>query len=200
MGRKSLPGERTLNPKRKQELARAAMPFFMEKGLQEVTMDDAAAYLQKSKATIYKYFPSRENLIQEGLAVKLAQLKSFVPILQEPGKDYLERYNQAMAQFLADAGDISNIFLKDLKAVFPTLWQQVETFRKFAQMVLHQFYLEGIAEGKLKKIHPALLVQMDRFVFEELTDGEFLSNNNLSLKEAFAQYLEIKFFGIVKPG
>lgn len=199
MGRKSLPGERTLNPKRKLELARAVMPFFMENGLQEVTMDDAAAYLNKSKATIYKYFPSREDLIREGLTVKLAQLKRFIPLLQEPGKDYLDRYYQAMGQFLEDAGDISNLFLKDLKEVFPALWQLVESFRAFAQMVLHQFYLEGIAAGKLKNIHPALLVRMDQIVFEEMTDGAFLARNNLSLKEAFAQYLEIKFFGIVKP-
>lgn len=170
----------------------------MENGLKDSTMDDVAAYLGKSKATIYKYFPSREELIREGLAMRLEAIQQFIPILQANEDEYLDRYYKAMETFLEGVGDISNRFLSDLKSLFPELWQQVETFRNFSQMVLHQYYLEGIQQGKLKALHPGLLAQMDQFLFESLTDGEFLSQQNLTLSQAFSQYFEIKFFGAMK--
>lgn len=187
-----------MNPARKRELAKGALPFFMENGLKDSTMDDVAAYLGKSKATIYKYFPSREELIREGLAMRLEAIQQFIPILQASEEEYLDRYYKAMEKFLDGVGDISNRFLTDLKSLFPELWQQVETFRQFSQMVLHQYYLEGIRQGKLKALHPGLLAQMDQFLFESLTDGEFLNQQNLTISQAFQQYFEIKFFGAIQ--
>lgn len=198
MGRKSLPGERTVNPARKRELAEGAWPFFMQNGLKDATMDNVAHFLGKSKATIYKYFPSREDLVKEGLFSRLEGVQKFIPTLQNENADYIDRYFRAMEQFLAEVGDITNLFLTDLKTVMPELWQQVETFRQMAQMVMHQFYVEGIRKGKLKPLHPAILAQMDQFLFDALTDGDFLAQHNLTMHQAFTQYFEMKFFGIAQ--
>lgn len=176
------------------------LQFLMVRGLKDVSMDDVAAYLNKSKATIYKYFRSREEIVRMGLEYKLERLKDFVPVLMNRGEkklDYLDRYFKAIQLFSEEVSDISNLFLSDLKEVFPDLWGQVKGFQDFASIVLNKFYQEGMEAGILKQMNPAILVMSDRFLFDALSEPSFLTQHNVTIGEVFQEYFEMKFFGIV---
>lgn len=197
MGRHSVDKKRTQNPAKQRKFVERVLPLFMEKGIKDLTMDEVAEYLGKSKATIYKYFPGRKDMIQMGLELKLGEIRGFVPMLTNQEDEFLERYRKAIGHFSRAVSDISVIFLADLKAVFPDLWRQVEFFQEFASGIIREFYAEGVSKGLLKPIHPAILVMSDRFLFEVLSDPEFLRSNDLSIGEAFSQYFEMKFFGLL---
>lgn len=198
MGRKSLSKKRKDNPQKKVEWARRLIPHFQKKGVRELTMDNVAQLLRVSKATIYKYFKSREEIVELCVAVKLDEVKRFSEILMDKNIPFLDRYFLSLEDLSKNIADISNTFLSDLKHLFPETWATVNTFIEYALQILQRYYDEGIACGVLRKASSSLMVMSDRFFLQALSDPDFLNSHRLSLDEAFRQYFEMKFFGIVK--
>jgi AcrR family transcriptional regulator len=161
-------------------------------------MDNVAELLDVSKATVYKYFKSREEIVELCVAVKLDEIQHFSGILTDEKTPFLDRYFLSLEDLTKNVADISNTFLSDLKHLFPETWETVNNFIEYALQILQQYYVEGIAKGMLRKVKPSLMVMSDRFFLQALSDPDFLDSHQLTLKEAFRQYFEMKFFGIVK--
>jgi len=198
MGRKSLRRKRKDNPEKKVEWAKQLIPHFQKKGLRDLTMDNVAQLLQVSKATVYEYFKSREEIVELCVAVKLDEVKHFSDILMDKRTPFLDRYFLSLEDLTKNIADISSTFLSDLKHLFPETWATVNAFIEYALQVLQQYYEEGIASGVLRKASASLMVMSDRFFLQSLSDPGFLDSHRLTLDEAFRQYFETKFFGIVK--
>ncbi len=198
MGRKALEKERIDNPEKKQKWAVQLLPFFQQKGLKGVTMDDIAAELGKSKATVYKYFESREEIIATLITYKLQEIQQFEDYLNDKKLLYLERYKQAVQYLSEHIGDISNLFLADLKHEQPELWNMIDAFRQYTITVLKRYYEEGIENGTFNNLHPTIMVMGDQFFVNLLSDPDFLIEQKLTIKEAFDEYFRMKFYGIMK--
>lgn len=198
MGRKSLDKQRIQNPEKRRELAMALLPALNGEGISKLTMDDIAQRLGKSKATIYKYFPSREELFDLALSSKLEQIQGFVPILGDAEKPYAERYQEALAHLSTSLTDVSAKFLGDIRRDFPALWAKISLFQNMATMVLRNFYQEGLDNKITNEIHPSILVLSDQILFNAMLDQTFLEANGLTLGEAFEHYFQMKFYGLLK--
>jgi len=62
-----------LSKERKEQIIRAAAKRFARHGLGKTTLDEIARDVRIGKATIYHYFPSKENLFYETLAWESTQ-------------------------------------------------------------------------------------------------------------------------------
>ena len=198
MGRKSLRKKRKDNPVKKEEWAKTLIPHFQKRGLRDFTMDNVAELLNVSKATVYKYFKSREEIVELCVAVKLSEVQHFSAILTDKQTPYFDRYFLSLEDLTKNVSDISNTFLSDLKQLFPATWETVNNFIEYALQILREYYEEGIQSGVLEKASSVLMVMSDRFFLQSLSGSEFLDSTGLSLEEAFRQYFKMKFFGIVK--
>ncbi|MEM0997808.1 MAG: TetR/AcrR family transcriptional regulator [Bacteroidota bacterium] len=198
MGRKAIDKARTVNPGKQRQMAEKLLPLIEGRKLEGLTMDDLAEMLGRSKATIYKYFRSREELFDLALTLKLERIQDFLPLLQNADLPYLDRYFQALELLSRHLSTISNDFLADLQRLFPRLWEKIEMLQALAGRILHGYYQEGVERGILEPIHPAVLVLSDRFLFQALSDPQFLADHQLTIQEAFAAYFKMKFFGIVR--
>ncbi len=197
MGRKASPKNRNTNLAKKKALAEQAVPFFQSHGLRAITMDEVAQYIGKSKATIYKYFSTKEEIISLVISNRLAIIKQFELILHNTDLPYLDRYTNSVQHLYAHIGDISNLFLADLKALYPHLWQSINAFIDYVGELLRAYYTEGIHQKVFKPIHPSILVLSDSLFLNALSDPDFLIPNNLSLQQAYDQYFTLKFTGII---
>lgn len=198
MGRRSSDKKRKNSPEKQEEMVRMLIPFFQEKGLQGVTMDDMAEAMQVSKATVYKYFHSREEILAATIAVKLNEIKQFEEFLNDKKEEYLDRYKNAVAYLSVHISDITNLFLADLKTIFPHLWQMIESFKEYCMGVLKAYYNEGIKKGFFNKVNPEIMVMSDQFFLDKLTDPDFLLSHKLTIQQAFDEYFRMKFYGIMK--
>ncbi len=198
MGRKSLNKSRKNSPQKREELVRLLIPFFQKRGLQGVTMDDMAEAMNSSKATVYKYFHSREEIVAAAIALKLDEIKHFELYLNDKKVAYLERYKNAVQYLSAHISDITNLFLSDLKTIFPHLWQMVDAFMEYCMGALKNYYNEGIREKHFGDINPEIMVLSDQFFLDKLTDPDFLVTSKLTLQQAFDEYFKMKFYGIMK--
>jgi AcrR family transcriptional regulator len=198
VGRKAIEKTRLDNPEKKLSWVRELMPMFQVHGFREVTMDQAAAYLNKSKATVYNYFESKEEIIELLVDHKLRNIGQFEALLHDENVHYVERYLAAAEILNENLGDISNLFLADLKELYPEIWQKIKDFQDYAASVLKAYYEEGVRLDLFNDIKPAILVASDRFLFDTLSDASFLNEHQLTIQEAFIEYFRMKFFGLVK--
>jgi AcrR family transcriptional regulator len=198
MGRKSLPKPRVDDRARKRAWAEALFAHFQEQGLRGLTMDEAAALLGVSKATLYRYFRSREEILASALAWKLDALRRFRERLDDPGVPYLERFAEGIRVAAAELSTISTRFLADLRDAHPALWEQVQAFLAEAVDALRAFYAEGVAAGHLARAHPGVMAAADEAFFQRLSDPAFLEREGLALHEAVAHYFVIKVHGLFR--
>jgi AcrR family transcriptional regulator len=199
MGRKSISRPRKIDAKKTQNWIKILFPYFQKNGLKGVTMDIIAEVLQKSKTTLYDYFQTKEQLLENILEQKLKELSIFEHILNEENYSYETRCKNVLKFLVEYVSGISNLFLADLQNLYPDLWKKVELFLLHIIQSLQDFYKKGIEKQAFNKIHTAILAMNDQLFFRTLTNANFLTQNNLTLQEAFEQYSQLKFYGLIKP-
>ncbi|CAN5356331.1 TetR/AcrR family transcriptional regulator [soil metagenome] len=198
VGRKPVSKERREDPQQKEAWARVLLPIYIKNGLQKFSMDEVAKQLSISKATLYKHFKSREEIIETALIVKLNDIGSFKEMLFDESQPYLDRYFNSIHLFFAEISGISNEFLLDLKKLYPEIWKRVEFFREYAATMLKAFYQKGIEIGVFNDVDPTILVLNDKMFFDAISDPEFLIQNGLSLQKAFRDYFTLRTQGLFK--
>ena len=198
MGRKALDVQRIDNPQKKQAWVIQLFPFLQKKGLKNITMDEVAKELNKSKATIYKYFKSQNEIWEYTVQYKLEAIKKFELILNDKNIPYVERYMLAIQHLYDEMELVSNLFLKDLKHLYPHIWQQVLDFQLYAIEVLRNYYINGIEKGFFIDINPSIMILSDQLFFQALSEPNFLISNGLTIQAAFQAYFKMRMFGFVK--
>ena len=74
----------------------------------------------------------------------------------------------------------------------------MQQFIDYVNQVLTDFYNNGKKAGVFTEIHTAILVISDRMFFNAISDVEFLTKNNITLRMAFDEYFRMKCFGFIK--
>lgn len=200
MGRKSLEKNRKDNSSKKKTWVRTLFPFLQENGLAKLNIDKIAAYLQKSKSTLYEYFESKEEIILLALTDKLSSLEPALTILEDSNLSYQERYTEFMQTISYELADVSSLFLSDLQNLFPEIWQHVQLFIQGLIDLLEDYYTGGIQSGEFKNMSIPLLWKIDElFILKVLTDPSFLAQNpDMSLGDLITQYLDMKLNGFLR--
>jgi len=197
MGRKAVEKERKeLDAKQKKWLTKV-LPYFYENGVRKVTMDEIAEHLGVSKATIYNYFKSKEELIEAAVWLKLSDMAVMKDYLFNEELDFIERYYEGVKHFTNNLGGMTTEYLNELKVFFPSCWEPIQLFQSVSVENLMEYYKMGIERGVFSKFNIALLAQQDRVFFELATDASFLSSMDLTVKHAFKEYFACKFNGIL---
>ncbi|HNF49629.1 MAG TPA: TetR/AcrR family transcriptional regulator [Chitinophagales bacterium] len=200
MGRKSTDKKRNTNELKREKYLNLLTQTFKVHGLRKYTMDSIAKELNITKATLYQYFKSKDEMVEIILERVIFQLRDFEKIAQNQNLSFEERYYQIIELFAGVISDISNIFLEDLRNDYPKLWKDVHNFIEYTSEVLFVFYDSGKKAGVFKDINSAVLAMTDRMFFNAVSDVEFLNKNKLTLKQAFEEYYKVKCFGFIHAG
>ena len=161
-------------------------------------MDAVSLELGKSKGTVYKYFKSREDILNVILLNVFEELSGFRAILKDPSKEYLSRYQDSIELLSKVLSGVTGTFLFDLKKYHPKLWPMIEDFKVVVVSELESFYLEGAKKKKLGSTSVRLLKVGDEIFLNALLEPNFLIKNNLKLEESLRAYFENKMFGMLK--
>lgn len=172
--------------------------FFKKNRLSEVNMDDVALYLNKSKATIYKYFRSKEQIVEALIDYKIKEIAGFVFILRNDKIEFFDRYRLSYNLLSEHISDISNELLTDLKNMYPDIYIKIEKLIEVAVQELKAYYEDGMQKGIFNELNSGLLAQNDLMFFQLLTNPDFLTSHNLTMEKAFADFYQIRCNGLLK--
>lgn len=197
MGRKSIEKERLILADEQKEWIDKLTTLFLKNGIKKVSMDRVVVHLGVSKATFYRFFESRDILIEKIIENYLQQFDGFEKILHNEEKDYFERFIETFAFFSKPLMGLNNVFLKDLKEYYPKQLERINNFQNQILEELGKYYKTGIEKKYIVDCNISILLAMDKAMIWQLTDGSFLQKNQLTIADAFEQYFRIKFQGII---
>ena len=197
MGRKAINKERKpLNTKQQKWLGEV-MPYFYKNGMRKPTMDDIAEHLNLSKATIYNYYSSKEDLIHDAMWLKLVELQKFRDLLFDDSVEFKERYYKGAQFFTKSLKGMSALYLEDMKNYFPRTWADIDLFREKSVENIKTYYQAGINKEIFRNFNVHMMAEADLFFFDMMIDAKFLRKNNITVKVAFEQYFKMKFDGVL---
>lgn len=139
---------------REEGLIETAIALLNEKGYEALTMDDLAAAARVSKATLYKHFPSKEELIVRVVLSVMGSVEAFVAGLDR-SMPPLERYEAIVRRLLQTRLRLGWAGGLTAASIIPSVLQHPEYRRRFLGLIDQLVGL--IDEAKARgEVDPAL--------------------------------------------
>jgi len=170
---------------------------FMESGITKVTLDEVANELRMSKKTVYKFFPSKDDLLSAVVRLMLSNVEREVSIIVNASEPFEQKMTKLLALIGRLVRRIGKQFQVDVQRFAPSLWKEIETFRReriFVQ-IKKMFQLakdENIFRSDLD-------VDLFYLVFINTAQGimnpKTLSENSFSAEDAFRGIIRIMYEG-----
>src|SRR2546429_10000498 len=114
---------------RKRILNKAREQFFRH-GFTKVTLDEMAQEMGVSKKTIYKFFPSKTEILRELLNWKLQEVEDGLKRIRHGGgKDFVEKMTQFYTFAAVHLSEFGQPFIRDLARIAPYIWTKLEELR-----------------------------------------------------------------------
>lgn len=142
----------------RKNISSAAEQLFMEKGIENTSMNDIAKAAGYSKATLYVYFKNKEELIGVLVLESMQKLYDYMRLAIEKGSDTRECFMEichALLKYQEEYPLYFKMVLENIKIDFETtdfLPEEKETFLVGEQIngLLAAFLQGGIEKGQIR--------------------------------------------------
>jgi AcrR family transcriptional regulator len=171
---------------------------FFRDGFYKTTMDEVAEELKMSKKTIYKFFPSKDDLVMAIAKHFMNRMKSKIVPALSSDKNAIEKLAELINILAKGSEKISTKRMEEIKRHYPGLWIEIDRFRTemmFGNItkVIDQGKKEGLFIDYPTNIVMNVLVASVR----NIVNPDFILNNNFSIIEAARYAFKIIIGGIV---
>lgn len=184
-----------------EQILQTAYRLFTTQGIQPFTMDDIAAGMAISKKTLYRFFESRQHLVQQVCKRVEENYHQSMAATEATAANTLQRLLGYMFANIRFCKKTSPVFFSDLQKHYPVQNAQLITslnnsIHSRMLKVLEQGIMEGVFRGSL---HPQLVVSILQQHIRK--DFEFAAElvNEYSKDEVFRQALYLFLYGIIAP-
>ena len=171
---------------------------FHKEGFYKTSMDEISSELHISKKTIYKYFSSKEKLLEEICSGTSCDIGNRLDSIVD-GKDNVVIKFVRILNFHSNfSRNISDKWLRDLSIHAPDIKKNIdekknERINKVVEKLLEQGKKEKLIENYPSK----LIILAFNSSLTSALNSDFLINNNFSMHDAFRITYEMLLNGIL---
>lgn len=181
----------------KERILELAKDRFFKSGFNKVTLDELSGELGISKKTMYKFFPSKEELVKTVVWMMLRHIEKEVDRITSQEKPFVHRLGDLVLFIGKMVGRFSKEFQRDMKRFAPAIWHEVESFR---QEHIISKVVTMIRRAKAEKvfrpdIDDEVIVLMLTVCFQSILTPEILAEHAFSPKEAMYTIFHVIFEG-----
>jgi len=192
--------KKTRVPEIRPRVVAAARELFLGGGFVRVTADDIAAELGISKATLYREFASKEEILRAVVRDLMAEISGEVGAIM--GDDRRGLVERLVALFTFVAGRLSRfgpVFIRDIQKSAPAVWTEIEDFRRNKlvtnfKTVLAAGHKQGLFRGD---IDDELMMRMLLKLVEEFVNPAEMLRTGRPPAETFQAVIKVFFQGIL---
>ena len=177
----------------------AATQRFMDTGFNKVTMDEIASDVGMSKKTVYKFFPSKETLLQVVVAIHTRNIERDVREVVQSEKKIDEKLIALLTIVGKVVRKMSRPFMADVQRFAPALWKEIEVFRreKILSQLL-QMFKQAKKEGAFREdVDPDLFFLVVMTTIQGIMNPEVLSQHPFTAETAFRGIFKILYSGVL---
>ncbi|PNV75523.1 TetR/AcrR family transcriptional regulator [Leptospira inadai] len=112
------------------KIVESSLALFLARGFHKVNTDEIAQAAGISKRTLYRYFPSKDELVTATLEHFKMQVRTkFVLVLSQKELPPLHRFRQILTQVAQELSKVSRSLMVDLQRERPDIFAQMVEFR-----------------------------------------------------------------------
>lgn len=191
---------KTLDPAERDKIIEYCTAKFLKDGFYYVTVEQIASELRISKKTIYKYFSSKDELVEAVAFNMLNDVNDRIDKVIISENDSLTKALMLFETMASVVIRFSENWLKDLQIHSPKLWKKIDEFRtKRALTALGSIIKQGQEEGIIIDKPAELIIHIFVSTVRSVVHPDFLYHQKFNYKEAFIYSFEILFNGILTP-
>ena len=182
----------------KEKIIKSAQALFLKQGFAKTSMDDIAQTLQMSKKTIYKFFPSKNVLLEQTVIVFMElnnqQMQTIINSNENAVVKAYKLFNFIGHIIL----QVSNRFLLDLQNYNQDLWKLIDKLRmKYLKENLKKIIEQGKREGYFIDESSFIIINSFISTIRGIVNPEIMLVKNISVERAFSVSVKILMNGIL---
>ena len=164
------------------------LPIMRQRGFSHMRIDDIVRFMDISKATFYKYFSSKEEVVELMMEMVIDYLHQATAKVEDESAPYIERFQHVFGQAVVVASYLSDAFLLDVRQIFPSLWERVQQVQQERQRRIQHFYEQGVAAQMFHPINPLLIIIENELVLRTIMEPAFLMEHDETLRSLLFDY------------
>jgi len=169
-----------------------------KEGFYKTTMDDVASELGMSKKTIYKFFPSKDDLVKAIAHHFMNRMKSKIVPALNSDKNAIEKLDELIKILAAASEKVSNKRMDEMRKHFPSLWNEIDSFRTKTMFEnITKVIEQGKKEGLFVDYPTIIIMHVLVTAVRNIVNPDFILNNSYSLIEAARFTFKIIIGGIL---
>jgi len=186
-----------INPEKDKIIKFAQQKFFAE-GFYKTTMDEISRDLQMSKKTIYKYFPSKEKLVEEITDEMLNDAQCEIGIIIDSEDSAVIKFVKMLNKYMTNVNKFSERWYRDLQLHTPHIWKKIEALREEKIIRGSKKLIEQGKREKLIEHYPAeIIIAAFISTIRTVMNPDFILANKFSMQQAFKYTFELLLSGIL---
>jgi AcrR family transcriptional regulator len=182
----------------KEKILKHSRNKFHREGFYKIPMDEIANELHVSKKTIYKYFPSKEKLLEEICSDTSCEVMSRIENIVEGKEDVVIKFVRLLNMHSNFTMNISDKWLKDLSIHAPDIKKNIDEMKNDQ---INKVFTKLLEQGKREKLienfpSPIIITSFNASLMSVLSP-DFLINHKFSMHNAFKITYEMLLNGIL---
>lgn len=170
---------------------------FFKEGFYKTTMDDVASELGMSKKTIYKFFPSKEELVMAIAKHFMNRLKNKIIPALNTDKNAIEKLAELISILATASEKVSPKRMEEMKKHFPEIWNEIDRFRtKMMFENITKIINQGKAEGLFIDYPTSIIMTILVVSVRSIVNPDFILINSFSIIEGARFTFKIVIGGI----
>ena len=167
-------------------------------GFYKTTMDELASELGMSKKTIYKFFPSKDDLVMAIAKSFMKSLKRKIVNALNTDKNAIEKLGELIKVLAKVSEKVSPTRMEEMKKHFPIIWNEIDNFRtKTMYENITKVIEQGVEEGLFINYPNSIVMNVLVGSIRNVVNPDFILNNSFSIIEAASFTFKIIIGGIL---
>jgi len=163
-------------------------------------MEEFAQSMGMSKKTIYKFFPSKDEIVKEITHEKLKTIHHQCECIRlDDSTEFIDRIRKTINFITSEMQQMKPQFYLDVQRTMPELWKEVDNFRN--DKVMNDFGLmvkQGVDLGIFRKdVNVQVFVLMYAAAMRSIINPEVLSHLPINLSQAYQAAVTVFFEGMM---
>lgn len=181
----------------RERVLESARNVFLSRGFSKVTLDEIATNLGISKKTLYKFYPSKEELLRASLHAAMRSAGWDLERITSSDKPFAEKLAAAMFTMGKYISQFRREGLVDIQRYAPSIWKELDKYRqeqivsKLVTMII-QARQENIFRAE---VNEQVLIRMLVSSIQGVMNPEVLAQCSFSAQEAAQSIFKVLFEG-----
>jgi len=167
-------------------------------GVRAFTVENLANCLCISKKTIYKFFPTKEALIDKIVSFRLNQIEAEIKAVMNNNSNPIQQFLGVMNIFYNSIAKLKIEQIGELKNRYPEMWRKIEIFRLNRQEDFYSILKNAQKKGLIREnLNVELIATIYTNIINSTFQPEFFIENSLLPKIVLPAFVEMVSGGLL---